>query len=490
MHDLLDQRIKHILSNSPAIIYAGKVDEPFNLTFISENFSSCFGFDTKTCLNAPSFWREHIHPDDCACVFADYSGLSEIKHHKHEYRLRKKDGEYLWVLDELHLVRDHAGQPLEVVGSWLDITDRKETEWALQKSETLFRDFFQTNPVATIITSQDGVVHMVNPAFTEKAGFSLDEVVGRTAQELGFWRDPADRDRMVAAIRKFGFMDNVESQFYGKGGRAMTCLVSSRAVDFGGETRILNIVHDVTEQRKAEDALLKLDQAKSDFISTAAHELRTPLIAIVGYSELLENPAKMPISEEQKAGYVSIIQSNAEILNRLVDDLLDVGRIQIGRSLGVVMKKGQLLELIEKVVSSFIVKNQQHNLIVVHKNPLPTSAWFDNGRITQVLYNLLSNAIKYSPRGGTVEIQTTTGPDEVSVAIVDQGQGMSPEQVEHIFDRFYRSETEKSAISGLGLGMGIVKQIIEDHGGEIVVYSCLGEGTTVSFNLPIKPEAS
>lgn len=267
----------------------------------------------------------------------------------------------------------------------------------------------------------------------------------------------------------------------------MTCLVSSRAVAFGGEVRILSIVQDVTEQRKAEAALLKLDQAKTAFISTAAHELRTPLIAIVGYSELLENKAGLPLEEEQKQEYLSIIQSNAEILNRLVDDLLDVGRIQIGRSLGVMLKEAQLNEVIENVVGSLRVKNERHGITVVHTNPLPERCWFDPGRITQVLYNLLSNAIKYSPQGGAIEIQTTTAPETVSFAIVDQGQGMSPELVDNVFDRFYRGEADEAKTHGLGLGMGIVKQIIEDHGGEIVVKSCLGEGTTVTFTLPINP---
>lgn len=487
MQDPLNQRISHILSLSPAIIYAGRVDEPFYLTFISENLTSHFGFDTKICLRNPDFWRDLIHPDDVECVFDDYARISANGFHKHEYRLRKEDGEYLWVLDELRLVRDASGLPLEVIGSWLDITDRKETEEALQQSEKLFRDFFQTNPVATIITSTDGVVHMVNPAFTEHTDFTMEEIVGRTAQELGFWRIPKDRERMVSAIQTFGFIDSLESQFYGKGGRPMTCLVSSRAVAFGGEVRILSIVQDVTEQRKAEAALLKLDQAKTAFISTAAHELRTPLIAIVGYSELLENKAGLPLEEEQKQEYLSIIQSNAEILNRLVDDLLDVGRIQIGRSLGVMLKEAQLNEVIENVVGSLRVKNERHGITVVHTNPLPERCWFDPGRITQVLYNLLSNAIKYSPQGGTIEIQTTTAPETVSFAIVDQGQGMSPELVDNVFDRFYRGEADEAKTHGLGLGMGIVKQIIEDHGGEIVVKSCLGEGTTVTFTLPINP---
>ena len=487
MQDPLSQRINHILSHSPAIIYAGRVDEPFNLTFISENLTSRFGFDTKACLHNPDFWRDLIHPDDVECVFNDYARISANGFHKHEYRLRKVDGGYLWVLDELRLVRDASGRPLEVIGSWLDITDRKEAEEALQLSEKLFRDFFQTNPVATIITSTDGVVHMVNPAFTEHTDFTADEVVGRTSLELGFWRVPKDRERMVSAIQTFGFIDNLESQFYGKGGRPMTCLVSSRAVDFGGEVRILSIVQDVTEQRKAEAALLKLDQAKTTFISTAAHELRTPLIAIVGYSELLENEAGLPLGEDLKQEYLSIIQSNAEILNRLVDDLLDTGRIQIGRSLGVELKEAQLSDVIEKVVGSLSVKNERHGITVVHTNPLPERCWFDPGRITQLLYNLLSNAIKYSPRGGPIEVQTSTGPESVCVAIVDQGQGMSPELVDNVFDRFYRGEDADAKTHGLGLGMGIVKQIIEDHGGEIVVKSRLGEGTTVTFTLPLKP---
>lgn len=487
MQDLKNQRFKHILSHSPAIIYVGKAGEPFNLTFVSENISSRFGFDPEDCLQNPGFWRELVHPDDVECVFDDYAGISESGYHKHEYRLLIEGGGYRWVLDEMRLVHDSAGHPLEVIGSWLDITDRKEVEEALRKSEALFRDFFQTNPVATIISSTDGVVHMVNPAFTEHTDFTPAEVVGRSAQDLGFWSNLDDRERMVAAVREFGFIDNLESQFYGKGGRLMTCLVSSRAVDFGGEIRILSTVHDVTDQRKAEAELKKIDQAKSDFIATAAHELRTPLIAIVGYSELLENIAGLPLTAEQQKEYLSIIRSNAELLNRLVNDLLDVGRIQVGRSLGIVLREAQLAEVIDQVVGSLRVKNERHEIVVVQNNPLPDKSWFDRGRITQVLYNLLSNAIKYSPEGGRIEIKTTTDPEKVTLAIIDQGQGMSTEQVEHIFDRFYSGAPDTARTRGLGLGMGIVKQIIDDHGGDLVVTSRLGEGTRVTFNFPLKP---
>ena len=488
MHIFTDQRIKHILSLSPAIIYTCRVDRAFGATFVSENITSLFGYSTQECLDNPDFWWENIHPDDRERIIESqhYDILIEKGHYAHEYRFRKKDGNYAWVLDELRLIRDSEGNHVEIVGSWLDITDRKETEDALRESEALFRDFFQTNPAATIITSPSGLVHMVNPAFTSRTDFSEEDVVGRTAQELGFWRDPEDRVRMVAAIQDHGFIDNLEGSFYGKNDKPMICLISSRAVEFEGEVRILSVVHDITEQKKAEVALRKLDQDKSDFISAAAHELRTPLIAVIGYCELLENVDNNPLTEEQKKSYLSIVQSNAESLNHLVDDLLDVGRIQIGRSLGIVPKENDLSVIIEKAVQSLSVKSQRHDIIVTHDNALSGTIWLDRARITQVLNNLISNAIKYSPQGGTIKVETMTDEDTVTISIIDRGQGMTPQQVEHIFDRFYRGEDANSATSGLGLGMSIVKQIIVDHGGEISVSSQQGAGTTVTFTLPIR----
>ena len=486
MHNPTNKRIEHILSFSPAIIYICRAEGDFGATFVSENITPRFGYSIQECLDNPDFWRGNIHPDDSERVFENYGSLYEVGRHTHEYRFRKKDGSYAWVLDEVHLIRDSEGNPVEIVGSWLDITKRKETEAALQKSEALFRAFFQTNPVATIITSPSGLVHMVNPAFTSRTDFSAEEVVGRTAQELGFWRKPEDRDRMVAAIQEYGFIDNLESSFYGKDGKPMTCIVSSRAIEYEGEVRMLSTVIDVTEQRKAEEAVRKLDQAKSDFISTAAHELRTPLIAIVGYSELLGSAGKNTLTEEQKGSYISIIQDQAEDLNHLVDNLLDVGRIQVGRSLGIVPKEVELAGIIEKVVEALKMKSRRHNIIVAHYNSLPERICIDGPRITQVLNNLLANAIKYSPQGDPIKIQTMTDEDKVTVSIIDHGIGMTSQQVEHIFDRFYRSEDAKSAASGLGLGMCIVEQIIADHGGEIFVSSSLDDGTTVTFTLPIK----
>lgn len=610
MKDPSEEKLRDLLSLSPAILYCCRPSRDFNVTFVSDSIKRLLGYSVEACLENPDFWRDNLHPEDAERVLADVPLLFEKGHHVHEYRFRKKDGSFAWILDESFLIRDESGDPLEITGSWLDVTERKAAEetlhtnqglfrefflanpmatiittpsglvervnpafvkasgysaeevvgltaqalgfWRnqqdrermvtavtqrgfidnmecvlvgkggremtclvssraieldgqlrilnivmdvtehqktarkLRKSEALFRDFFLANPVPTIISSPDGVVLMVNKAFTVNPGYPAEDVVGRTVQDLGFWRIPEDRDRMVSEIKKYGFVDNQESQFLGQGKRAMTCLISSRAIEFEGELQIISTVHDITEQRQAEAAMRQLEKSKSDFISTVAHELRTPLIAIVGYCELLENAASMGFNAEQKEHYLSVIQSNAEILNILVDDLLDIGRIQIGRSLGVSPKENNLLEIVEKVVASFRLKTSRHEIVIDQDNTLPETIWLDAGRIAQVLHNLLSNALKFSPEGGPVKVILKGGQDRVEVSIADCGIGMTAEQIEHMFERFYRVDSESLETIGLGLGMSIVKQIIDDHGGDIEATSQPGEGTTVTFHLPVR----
>jgi len=400
-----------------------------------------------------------------------------------EATLRRKDGATLPCLLSTQLIVDNGER--RIISAVRDHRSHKHAELSRQKSDALFREFFLANPVATIISEPGGTIHMVNPAFTRTTGFAAEDVVGRTAQEMNFWRDPADRERMVAAIREQGKIDHLEGCFYGKGDRPMTCLISSRAIEYAGETRILSIVIDITEQKRAEAELQRLDQAKRDFISTVAHELRTPLIAVIGYAELLETAAEIGLSVEQQREFISIIHSNGELLNRLIDDLLDVGRIQVGRSLGVQPVPTSIANLLERSVEVFRRKCPRHQFVLTHDNPLPELMQIDGERIVQVFNNLLDNAVKYSPAGGPVGIRTLTAPGELSLAITDQGIGMTADQVEFIFDRFYRADAGNGTIKGFGLGMSIVKQIVEDHGGRIAVASTPEEGTTVTLVLPV-----
>lgn len=484
MEKASEKDVKKILASSPAVIYACRAYGDFGATFVSDNIEERLGYTVEECLTIANFWRERIHPDDYNRTFENYDALFTHGQHVHEYRFQKKDGSYLWIHDEVRLIKDASGNPVELVGSWLDISLRKKTETALRKSEALFRDFFQTNPVATIITAPSGTVHMINPAFSELTGYSGDDVLGKTAQELQFWRDPKDREKMVKAIETNGCIDQLEGQFYGKNNLPMTCLVSSRGIDFRGEQAILSIVIDITEKKKAENALKKLDQAKSEFVATAAHELRTPLSTVMGFSEMLTSEElATALTEEQKVTILSDIQNNCERLDKIIDDLLDISRIEAGQDIPLDKEQHSISELIQKVVTRHQLHAQQTISLQIDKE-FNSELLFDAYRIEQVIENLLNNAIKYSHDDSQVTIKVDTLDNYCQVTMSDTGIGMTQDQVKRIFERFYRAVSTDSGIAGFGLGMAIVKKIIEDHGGKIWVDSALGRGTNVRFVLP------
>lgn len=238
----------------------------------------------------------------------------------------------------------------------------------------------------------------------------------------------------------------------------------------------------VVGYKRGEQLLRDLDRAKDEFISTAAHELRTPLTAIMGYAELLFDGEIDPACQR---AYATEIHSRGETLARLIDDLLDVSLMQIGRSLKLESKPTELLPLMNRVVQHFQRNFLQHQLELRCSADLPVLMTCDSGRIIQVLENLLSNAIKYSPQGGAVVLEITRSPTSLIFCVSDQGIGMSDSVMLHAFDKFFRADASNTAPTGLGIGLSIVRKIIEAHGGEIHLESRLQEGTRVTFTLPI-----
>jgi signal transduction histidine kinase len=248
---------------------------------------------------------------------------------------------------------------------------------------------------------------------------------------------------------------------------------------------ILSVGQEITERKKAEAARRLFDRAKDDFISTAAHELRTPLTSMIGYADLLrEDLEQGHFTAEEKSEFARIICTKGEVLARIIDDLLDISRIQGGVSLPLHCQPEDLAALIRETVSQFELLQPQHHFVFNSAGEIPATIVCDRDRMTQVLENLLSNAAKYSPPGSTITIVLAVEGEKVRVTVSDQGIGMTPEQLERVFEKFYRADTSDTAVGGLGLGMNIVRQIVESHGGTIEVESAPGKGTRVSFTLP------
>jgi len=245
------------------------------------------------------------------------------------------------------------------------------------------------------------------------------------------------------------------------------------------------------EERKRADILIKeqnerlkeLDRMKSEFLSTTAHELRTPLTSILGFSEIL---LKRKLDKERQNRFLKIINEESVGLGNLINDLLDVSRIESGRGFKIKKAPIELKSIILENIELFQAQTDKYIFKVNIPPDLPKIE-ADKDKMNQVMENLISNAIKFSPQGGKITVSVEQAKGKLKVSVADIGVGISKKDLPHVFERFYRAENAFSlAIRGTGLGLGIVKYIIESHGGKLSVESKLGKGSTFSFTLPLK----
>jgi PAS domain S-box-containing protein len=244
---------------------------------------------------------------------------------------------------------------------------------------------------------------------------------------------------------------------------------------------LVTILRDITREVQAE-------RAKNEFISTVSHELRTPMTSIKGYTDLLASERIGPLNDDQRR-FLAIVQRNADRLTSLINDLLDISRIETGR-IRLNLAPVQVSEVIQTVVSSMGAqtqrKQQKVNVDVPADLPMVMA---DRDRLIQILVNLVGNASLYTDDGGRIDVRARRDAGVVTIAVADTGIGISAEEQGKIFDRFYRGEHPRVQESqGTGLGLSIVKSFVEMHGGKIWVESQPGEGSTFTFTLPC-PEA-
>ena len=252
-------------------------------------------------------------------------------------------------------------------------------------------------------------------------------------------------------------------------GRAL--LVTSRPLPNGGA---LLMFRDVT-------ALRRLEAVRRDFVANVSHELKTPLTSIAGYAETLATER----DETQTRKFADTILSNARRMQRLVDDLLDLSRIESG-GWQPVRRVVDVAELAEEAWSPFGDRAREHGVnFVVAVVPKAGTTVADADALRQIFTNLFDNALRHTPAGGSITVQGGAAPDGVMIAVVDTGSGIAPQHLPRIFERFYRADASRSrAQGGTGLGLAIVKHLVEAHGGRVTAESTLGRGTTIRMFFP------
>ena len=248
--------------------------------------------------------------------------------------------------------------------------------------------------------------------------------------------------------------------------------------DNGDVSGVVATFNDITELRGVE-------RMKSEFVSTVSHELRTPLTSIKGFIRTLLDDTDGYYDRETQMEFYRIIDTECDRLVRLINDLLNLSRIESGRALDLVLGEVDLGGLISRVVDSQKAYTDRHRFEVIVPADLPKVV-ADRDKVDQVLTNLLSNAVKYSPDGGQITVSARDiGDHKVSVSISDQGIGIPEDQIGRLFTRFHRVDSRDSRKQyGTGIGLYLVKHLVEAHQGEVSVSSKTGEGSTFTFVLP------
>lgn len=330
-----------------------------------------------------------------------------------------------------------------------------------------------------IMVGHNGKITQINNSAKEMLGLQPSDIATKPFDEI-VTHDDIRQMIHIALNEGQDKTGEIEIPLPDGGSRVYQSQSTPVRADDGSTIGAVAIFNDITEIRSVE-------RMKTAFVSTVSHELRTPLTSIKGFISTLLSDTEGEFDRDTIFEFYNIIDQECDRLTRLISDLLNVSRIEAGRALDLNPKPVELEGLISKVVGAQRSYATKHTLDIVGSEGLP-SIVADEDKIDQILTNLINNAIKYSPDGGKVTVRCEGRDSVVRIAVEDEGIGIPKEHQTKVFDRFHRVDTRDTReIYGTGIGLFLVKHLVEAHGGEIWVESEVGKGSQFIFTLPLCP---
>ncbi len=429
-------------------------------------------------------WVERAHPDDYKASMGMVEKLfnGETNYYEFESRLKHKNGTWVWVHVRGSLLsRTPDGKPLRMLGTNIDITERKLTEHALQESEKSFRVMFEKHSaVKLVIEPGSGKIINANQAAADFYGWSLDELRGMNIQQI----TQLTPEELKSNLEKAKTSKQNEFQVRHKraDGLQRDIELFSNNIEIDGKNILYAIIHDITDRKQAAE---ESDRLKAAFLANISHEIRTPMNGILGFSELFKEP---DLTGEEKEEYIDLIhQSGLRMLN-LINDLMDISKID-AREVKLQITETSANKLLREVEAFFKPAAKKKGVELRCTMALSDNDSFmttDCLKLNQIITNLIQNALKFTTKG-SIDFGYNKKKAGLEFFVIDTGRGIPADKKEKIFERFQQVDNSLTrAHEGAGLGLSISKAYVEMLGGTIHVESKEGVGSTFTFTHPYK----
>jgi PAS domain S-box-containing protein len=485
-----ESRFRTMADGLPLIVWVH--DATGYLEFVNETFCDYFGVTHEQMRNGE--WLLLLHPEDADAYSSEFAScVREQRFFNAQVRVRNAQGQWRWLESWGRPRCSDSGEFFGFVGTSADITERKQSERRVRESERHLRGVLNSLSAFVGVMTPDGTLVQANEAALKAAGLAPEDVLGKPFDETYWWSySPKVQARLREAIAQ------------ARAGQASRYDVKIRVADgnlididfmlhpmIDEEGRVVHLIPsaiEVTDRKQAELALRETDQRKNEFLATLAHELRNPLATLRSGLEVMKLT-----QDDQK-----LIADTREMMERqfshlvaLVDDLLEISRISQGK----LKLRSEIVSVSDVIQSAAetcrpLIDENGHSL-TFDVPPQPIYVAGDSHRLVQLFANLINNAAKYTPRGGRIEVSAQPDGNEIVLSVKDSGIGIAADQISRVFELFAQVQKESSSYTGLGIGLSLVKSLVELHGGSITAQSAgHGAGSTFTVRLPVtQPKA-
>jgi two-component system CheB/CheR fusion protein len=476
-----ERRTREILDSVPLLVWTGQPDgrrEDFSpqwVAYTGESADDQIGFG----------WLQHVHPEDRERVREAWrDAVAREVPYQAQLRLRRSDGAYRWFQSRAVPLRDPTGRVRRWFGFSADVDDLKRAEAAVRESEQRFRAAIDGFPGVLVLYDADRRIQYAN-----RVALEID--LGRKHRELIGHRDedlvpPEIAQRFVPILElaiATGEPQSFELQLPESVGGITALVRYVPIIDDGKVHQVLGIAMDITKRKRMETQLREADRRKDEFLTILGHELRNPLAPLRNSVQILRRSSADDVAVQRAA---TIMGRQVEQLTRLVDDLVDVSRISRGK---IALRRApvDVAEVVRNAVDDHQPLAAAAGLRVVGEVP-PGPVWVDGdaARLSQIIGNLLQNGLKFTDRGGEVHVRVAVRDGRVRVAVRDTGIGIDPALIDEMFQPFRQAHGAATGRGGLGLGLTLVKGLVEMHGGRVFATSAgHGYGAEFEFELPL-----